>query len=255
MLGVTISFWVIGFGDVGLSMPTASEVPIQGVKQATTQAPDVVFNFPQNFEPPGDGRPEDTRGSGSRTGACSAAALDSAEHETSDADRGSSVAGRIRAIAPIDRFGLTLQSHPKVFINLDGDVAPSVVMRVQDEAGDYDERVTLPVDPNLPIQGFALPGDRPPLEVGKNYLWTILVACDGQVNPYHPIFSGWVQRVALSAAPGGLQQQPIAEQIDWYTHGGYWYDLVETLYQAQQATPTNNIARETWEQLLEFVDR
>ncbi|MEO0770147.1 MAG: DUF928 domain-containing protein [Cyanobacteria bacterium J06649_4] len=253
-MAVALSLAINGINTVGSS--DAATIG-EGENEAES-----IFSFPQNFEPPGDGRPEDTRGSGSRTGACSAlvgipeaAGSEIARNVTAGTDSGAASESRIRAVMSDDNFGLTLQSHPTVFLNFDGDVAPSVMMRVEDEAGEYDERVMLPVDSERVIQGFALPRDRPELEVGKNYQWTLLIACDGQVTPHHPIFSGWVQRVAATEAPAELSQQSIETQVDWYTSGGYWYDAVAVLNHSVQARPTDATAGELWAALLEFVDK
>lgn len=268
MFAATLSLWVGSFEAIGMGRALASDTASAhkvkqadakqaDVKQAVTNDTGVIFTFPQNFEPPGDGRPEDTRGSGSRTGACSTTAFSSdteTSDVTSDTDRGETAEGRIRAIAPPDNFGLTLQSHPTVFLNFNGDVADAVVMRVQDEAGEYDERVTLPVDPTHQVQGFSLPDELPALEAGKNYKWTMLVACDGRVNPYHPIFTGWVQRVAVDEAAATVSQQPIEAQVEWHTSEGYWYDTVAILDAARKATPTDATTSLLWEQLLDFVD-
>ncbi|MBT9314009.1 DUF928 domain-containing protein [Leptothoe spongobia] len=217
--------------------------------------PSPSFNFSQNFDPPGDGRPDTSRGSGARTGSCTTTVAESTAELTSDPDTPASNHRRIRPVMPSGNFGLTWQDHPTVFINFDGIVAPFVVLRFEDQAGDYSERVTVSIDPEHSIQGFSLPNDRPPLAIGKNYKWTLLVACDGQVNPNHPIFSGWVQRVATTETTTLIQQQSVPEQISWYTSQGYWYEAVVTLHQALQTNPTDRASKTLWTQLLEFVDQ
>ncbi len=202
-----------------------------------------VFSFPQSFEPPGDGRPDSSRGSGARGGCEAADALDSEE--------GSSEIAPMGALMPSQNFGLTTQSHPMVFINFGGHIAPRVVLRFEDETGTYSERVSLVVDPALPIQGFALPAEHPSLELGKNYRWTLLVACDGQVNPYHPVFSGWVQR----ASQPNLPSYALAQQVDTFTQQGFWYDAVALLYQALEADPADATAQSLWAQLLAYVEQ
>ena len=228
------------------TMPQDSAESSPSTPGSTPGTSESAFNFPQNFIPPGDGRPDNTRGSGARpVGVCAT-------------DAGIELEAGAKGIYPLmpsERYGLTFQSHPTVFIDFDGNFAPMVVLRVESEAGDYSELVRLPVAPGQSIQGFALPSDRPPLDVGKNYLWTLMVACDGEIKPYHPLFTGWVQRVAQ--APDVAEQlgsQPIVEQISWYADQGYWYDLVTALQQEITTAEPDNAVVMLWNQLLTFVD-
>lgn len=252
MVSVSLGLSVISLCSLGLEIAQASHLSSVSTDQRSAQQtiPRQPFSFSRNFDPPGDGRPDTSRGSGARTGSCEAPARAT---QTSD-NMDMMDSPRIRALMPPGNFGLTLHSHPTIFIDFDGAEPPFVVLRVEDEAGTYRERVMLPVDPDRSIQGFTLPRDLPPLEVGKNYRWLLLVVCDGHVNPNHPLFSGWVQRVAISETTTLIQQQPITEQVSWYTNHGYWYDTVMTLHETLHRKPEDDISQALWLELLDYID-
>lgn len=88
-------------------------VSAPGVSRANQDhGSDTVFTFPQNFEPPGDGRPDDTRGSGARTGSCSTvAALGSAQVVMADTDNSALEERKIRAIAPHYKWARTINGQ------------------------------------------------------------------------------------------------------------------------------------------------
>ncbi|NEO34762.1 MAG: DUF928 domain-containing protein, partial [Symploca sp. SIO3C6] len=157
----------------------------------------------------------------------------------------------IQPIMPSGGYGLTLQEHPVIFIDFGEEIVPSVELRVRSENGDYSERVRLPMIPNQPIQGFSLPSDRPPLDIGQNYQWTLLVACDDTISPNHPIFIGWVQRVALSQEVAAeLDAQSVSNQVIWYASRGYWYDVILAVQGGLQGDPNNRELQTLWDEIL-----
>lgn len=206
------------------------------------------FPFPSSFTPPGDGRPQKTRGAGAR-----------------DELRCRQDGPVLRAIMPPGNYGLTLEERPQVTVDFAGEVVPAVLLAFKDETGKTLERVKIQVESTESIQRFALPNSMAALTVGKNYQWSLLVACDGQVNPSHPIFSGWVQRVSnTDYLADYLQQQPVSERVDWLARYGYWYDAVVALTeglehqrakaQSSDREPLNTKLDKVWQGLLEFVD-
>lgn len=186
------------------------------VKETTT--PEQLI-FQENFDPPGDGKPKDTVGAGSRNGLkCS--------------QDGQS----IRSLMPKSNYGLTLQEHPQVFVYLPNTSAKQVVLKFEDESGSSSSQpVFLEIVSHSGIASFRLPANQPPLIVGKNYQWSLAVVCGEMLQPSDPVFQGWVQRVGRTTnLERELKQKSRLEQMQWYGTNGYWYDWLKEMVQLRQ---------------------
>jgi hypothetical protein len=193
--------------------------------------------FQENFDPPGDGKPKDTVGAGSRDN------LKCSQDEQP-----------IRSLMPKQNYGLTLQEHPTIFVYLPNTSAKQVVLTFQDEAGNYSERVFLAIASRSGIANFKLPDKQPPLAVGKNYQWSLAIVCGETLQPSDPVFRGWVQRVARTAElERQLQQKSVIEQMQWYSKNGYWYDWLEVMVQAKRAQPNDPKVSSQWREMLQLV--
>jgi hypothetical protein len=194
--------------------------------------------FQEDFDPPGDGEPKGTSGAGSRSG-----------------DRCAQNEMPIRPLMPKRNYGLTVQERPRLFVSLPKTAAKQVVLTLQDEAGTSYQRAFLPIPAGADgIASFALPDDKPPLAVGKNYQWSLVVVCGASVQPDDPIFRGWVQRVALTPQlQSQIRQKSAIEQAVWYGQEGYWYDMVATIVQAKRSHPNDRSVVAQWQQFLELV--
>lgn len=207
---------------------------------AQPASPEQSANFPfvANFQPPGDGRPKKTRGAGARDGL-----------------RCNSDGPAMQAIMPEENYGLTFQERPGVWIDFGGTFVPQVLLVFRDELGQTLARNLIPVHAETSVRYFALAETSSPLVMGKNYQWSLLVACDGTINPTHPIFSGWVQRVAATpASTAVLQQQSMIEQINWYARHGYWYDAVATLRNGLEADAADQVLVAMWKDALRWLN-
>jgi hypothetical protein len=193
--------------------------------------------FLENFEPPGEGAPEDTSGAGSRDGwGCNA-------EEPA-----------LRAIVPERNYGLTLNERPTIFVDLGKTSARQVLLSFRDPEGDYYHRVRLPIEGNSEISSFRLPEDAPPLSVGNNYQWMLTAICGETPTPDDPVLTGWVQRVDRTAEIATqLAEKTPLERVQWYAAGGYWYDMVATLERSQQSASEDPTVTTLWENLLKSV--
>ncbi len=178
--------------------------------------------FQDSFEPPGEPEPKDTKGSGSRDGSkCSV------KEET------------IKPVMPHRNYGLTFQKLPSVYIHLPKTKAKQVMLSFQDTSGKYYQRAFLPITQSG-IVSFTLPKDKPSLEVGKNYKWSLVVICGNTVQPDDPTFIGWVQRVErISQIDRELIGKSAIEAAKWYAQRGYWYEMVSEIEQARKTEPWN----------------
>ncbi len=199
--------------------------PAQGqlrLENNTVSFPKEII-FQDSFEPPGDPEPKDTKGAGSRDG-----------NKCSANDK-----QKIKSLMPKRNYGLTLQKHPPVFIYLPQTKAQHVLLSFKDEVGKYYQRVFLPIN-SQGVISFQLPENKPPLIVGKNYQWSLVVICGQTVQPDDPTFHGWVQRVELTPQVNRKStSQSMIWQINWYAERGYWYDMLMTILEVQKTEPNN----------------
>ena len=193
--------------------------------------------FQENFDPPGDGKPKDTVGAGSRDG------LSCPQDEQP-----------IRPLMPKGNYGLTLAEHPAIFVYLPNTSAKQVVLTFQDESGNSSERVFLAIASRSGITSFKLPDQQPSLTVGKNYQWSLAIVCGETLQPSDPVFKGWVQRVARTAnLEQQLPQKSVIEQLQWYSKNGYWYDWLELMVQARRTQPNDAKVSSQWREMLQLV--
>lgn len=189
------------------------------------------------FKPSGIGAPQETAGAGTRAGQ----RLNCVSREEP-----------FQVLMPAQNFGLTLDTHPAIFVKLPATQARRVALVVRDETGDYFERVFLPLDRDRGIARFALPSDRPALEAGKTYTWSLTIACDGEFfAPGNPTFVGWVQRATDAVAIGQqLDRQSPTERARWYAENGYWYDLLDAVTVARPSRSDASLWHSRWQEVL-----
>jgi len=183
--------------------------------------------FLDDFDPPGDDKPKDTRVGGSRDGA-------RCNHNEQP----------IQALMPQGNFGLTLKEQPAIYFYLPQTPATQVVLAIQDEAGTEYNKAFLPIETNNNIASFSLPKDKMTLKPGKNYQWKISVICGEHLKPGDPTFSGWVQRVEPTNTQKQLAANTNNEKIRTLAEQGYWYDMLD-------AISTNN-SLANWQQIVEL---
>lgn len=193
--------------------------------------------FQENFDPPGDGQPQDSAGAASRDGM-----------------KCSTDKQPIQPLMPKRNYGLTLEERPSIFVYLPKTSAKKVVLVLRDETGGYSEKVFFPITASEGIVSFTLPDQAPPLAVGKNYQWSLVVVCQETVKPSDPVFSGWVQRVArTSELEGELRQKSVTQKAVLYGAKGYWYDTLKTIAQERRSHPDDPKLTTLWQDLLKSV--
>lgn len=222
--------------------------PAQGKSEVEVREPNTPERliFQENFDPPGDGKPRDTVGAGSRSG--SKCVQDEQQ---------------IQPLMPKHNYGLTLAERPAIFMYLPKTSAKQVVLTFQDESGNSFKPVFLSINPEDSSQSiasrnvvasFRLPDNQPALTVGKNYKWLLAVVCGETLQLNDPIFRGWVQRVARTAdLERQLQKKSVIEQMQWYSKNGYWYDLLNLMVQVRWTQPNDVKITNQWQEMLESV--
>lgn len=215
-----------------LTLPTQAESKLEN--RSVTLSKQLVFQ--EDFNPPGKGTPKDTSSGGSRDGL-----------------RCSQKEQPIQPLMPKRNYGLTLEERPAIFVYIPETSARKIVLAFRAEAGDY-KRAFLPITTRAGIVSFTLPNREPPLTVGKNYQWSLVVVCGETVQPDDPVVRGWVQRVARShQIESELKQKTAIEQAIWYGANGYWYDLLKVMTRARRSHPHDAKLTVVWHDLLKSV--
>ncbi|HHP7231586.1 MAG TPA: DUF928 domain-containing protein [Xenococcaceae cyanobacterium] len=212
-------------------------------------------SFGASFEPPNRDKPVTTLGGASRGEQC-VTGIDNSE------------VSLIPILPAIDQR-LTIASHPTFLVHLPQTSAQQVFLTIQDENEAYSYQTILPISGESGIISVTLPETAPPLNIGKNYQWSIALICEEGLKPDSPIVQGSVVRVqapreltkseSAESSQGGVslteqssQINPI-EQANLYAEAGIWYETILTLAQLRKEQPDNAELQSIWEQILTSI--
>ncbi|MEM9484871.1 MAG: DUF928 domain-containing protein [Cyanobacteria bacterium P01_F01_bin.116] len=191
--------------------------------------------FQETFDPPGDDAPKDTSGVGSRDGG-----LCDIEEQSVD------------VLMPNNNFGLTLAERPSLVVQVpENSSVQRLILTVMDEAGLYYAEEDFAIADQTGLLSLSLSDEAPPLTIGRNYRWHVVVVCGEQADPDNPVLVGWVQRVAATPLLTRLlQQKEPLEQAQWLAENGYWYDLLGVLMREMKAHPHNQSLQAVWQSVV-----
>lgn len=192
--------------------------------------------------PPEDQQPKDTQGAASRHGGqCSQDAT-----PTSLADASSNQMS-LKPLVPSSGFGLTLAERPLLWIDLPETSAKQVVLILKEEGKIHHSQTVIPITGQSGVISLQPSADEPPLEVGKAYLWAVVLLCGDRPSPNDPTITAWVRRINVSEP---LKQGSFLEQAAWYGERGIWYEALTTLAQERQLQPNNQVLMGVWSDFL-----
>ncbi len=196
--------------------------------------------FHETFDPPGDDAPKDTSGVGSRNGG-----LCNIEEQS------------VEVLMPENNFGLTLADRPTLVVQVpENSSVQRLILTVMDEAGLYYAEEDFGVADQTGFIRLSLSDEAPPLAVGRNYRWHVVVVCGEQADPDNPVLVGWVQRVAATPLLTRLlQQKKPLEQAQWLAENGYWYDMLGVLMSEMKAYPNNQHLQAAWQSVVLLQDQ
>jgi hypothetical protein len=192
------------------------------------------------FEPPAGDAPKQSSGGASRDGGqCFSQAKTNAA---------------VTPLTPDTHYGLTVAERPTFFVYLPETGAKEMFFSVQDQDGKQAYQTTLPLPDKPGVIGVKLPASAPALEVGKNYKWSLVMVCGGELEPDSPGVEGWVRRVAPTPTLKSQKQLEVSlESASELAKAGIWYDALSALAQLRQAQPENLALSAHWKELLESV--
>ncbi len=173
----------------------------------------------------------------------------------------------LMAVIPTSNIGLTNQAHPTFFAYVPPNNADRTEFRLIDEATNqdvYTGQVQLPTtDPadtaykhKAAVVSFALPSQATDLEVGKKYLWALMLVCNAKNRAEDVVVTGVIQRASQeylqTLAPAVKQKLSTVstastqDQISIYGAAGIWHDMLN-----QAASVQNQPAKlSPWSTLL-----
>ncbi len=201
----------------------------------------VVVKF-QPPHPPGDPKPINTVGGGSRdSGRC---LQDS--HNLEDPS--------LTPLMPSTRQGLTVAEYPTFFVYVPKTSATKALFAIEDETEDYYYQTTVSIPREAGIVSFKLPTEAQALEIGKSYKWAFIMICGAAPDPGSPGVAGWIERVESNRVLGALPEdlQPL-KRVALYGQGGIWYDVIASLADLRRSQPDDLTLTSTWKELLRSV--
>jgi len=139
--------------------------------------------------------------------------------------------------------GLTTSARPTLFYYLSRKVsnpAKLVLAKIDGREAIIDRDISL--DSASGLKSFSLPPEVK-LEIGKKYLWSLVLVCNS-VHPSEDIISqGTIERVEL---PSKLQRRlklatSERERAQLYAQFGFWYDALASIAQSNNSKATEDL--------------
>ncbi|MEO8890072.1 MAG: DUF928 domain-containing protein [Coleofasciculaceae cyanobacterium] len=215
------------------------------VKAQTQSSPSTLMPV-VSFEPPDDQKTlDDSRGGASRT-------------TTVKCSQDQAYSPSMTALTPGSKLGLTVASHPTFFAYIPATSAQQAHFTLKDDHDRGVYQTLLPINSAGGVVSITLPEDKPPLELGKTYSWSVALMCQ-PTQTDTPMVRGQVRRVELKAGQmpnqinSMMSQKAILEQAALYGKSGIWYDSINLLAKLRQAQPNDQTLATNWVKLLDSV--
>lgn len=161
------------------------------------------------------------------------------------------------ALLPKEGGGLTTRDELSLYVYFaEGTVVDQAMLSLKspDESEYYEAEIRLPREKLAETGGVievAFPDMPPVLTENEDYMWSLVLKCNGQMRPDSPILGGAIKRVASTA---NIQDDlPLAERAQVYGDASLWYDVLGTVASMRRAEPTSAQAAEHWSTVLETV--
>jgi len=158
----------------------------------------------------------------------------------------------LTAFSPTTKPGLTVAERPTFLVYVPKTSAENAEfsLRSRDGRGVYRTTVALTNTPD--IMSITLPAQAPPLEVGKQYTWSLAVICNPNDRVEDRFVTGTVQRTELDATRWSqIQQASPKEQVSLYRKADAWYDVLIVLFELQRTQPNDPSITAMWREFLQ----
>lgn len=186
--------------------------------------------------PPDNGSPNRTRSGATRDGSCEGYAF------TLD-----------------DSVGLTTEEQLVLHLYLptpedEGSAVDRVAlsMKTPDGSEIYETRVDLADSEG--IVKVNLPEALPALELEKEYVWSAVLMCNGQLSPGSPVLTGAIRRVAPMMTAEQMATTSLSHRSALYGESGLWYDWITSLAMLRIEDPSDSRLFEMGQHLQSIAD-
>ncbi len=163
---------------------------------------------------------------------------------------------KLTALVPENKIGRTVSEYPEFFFYLPETEAQLAEFVLEDENGNQIYQTTLNIRNSSGVLSVSIPTNQnvSPLQLGKNYRWSIALICDAQDRSGDLFEEGIVRRVEVSAdIRSELQKAEPRLKATIYAQSGIWQDALSTLAAARRANPNDADLAADWKILLESV--
>lgn len=163
---------------------------------------------------------------------------------------------KLTALVPENNIGRTVSEYPVFFFYLPETEAQLAEFVLQDEKGNQIYQTTLKINNSSGVIGVNIPANQnvSPLQLGKNYRWSVALICDTEDRSADVLETGIVRRVELSAdIRSQLEQANSREKAVIYAQNGIWQDALFSLAAARRANPNDAQLAADWKSLLDSV--
>jgi Domain of Unknown Function (DUF928) len=223
---------------VAPSLLTKVQAQTESANSTQTQRISTIARV--TFDPPGEGKPDETAGGASRSGGCLQAVTN--------------IGGCIVPLIPATKGGLTTTERPTFLVYVADSAAKELFFSLRDDSDNRIYQAKIPLNGQTGIVSVQLPDNAPALEVGKTYQWAFIMVGEQGLRPDSPGVRGEVRRVELNSdLKSELEQGKPLERAELYGKNGIWFDTIATLAQARREQPNDTTLVANWQDLLKSV--
>jgi hypothetical protein len=208
----------------------ATAFALGNMSVANTPVADVYLARAGFVPPANEGAPRSTR-SGATRGQCAG----------------------IVPLLPESGAGLTATDRVSLYLYVPENSIDQALLSLKslDGSEQHDALVSLPE--NGGIVAIEFPETIPALETDRQYSWSLVLMCNGELRPDSPVVTGAVRRVAPVLSAAQKETTTLLEQAEIYGEAGLWYDLVAALAALRTENPNDAQLTEDWAAILQTV--
>jgi len=167
---------------------------------------------------------------------------------------------QVQALTPANSFAVTVAPYPTLFFYMprQSPQAPSAqvefVLHDDQEIDIYKSTFKMTEKSNLVSISVPPNAGLPPLEVGRDYRWSLTVICNPEDREKDLVVYGLIRRVPLKANLSNQLMQALPEErASLYAESSIWQDALTALVQLRRSNPNNPVVAEQWRKLLTSV--
>jgi Domain of Unknown Function (DUF928) len=164
---------------------------------------------------------------------------------------------RLTALVPENKVGRTVSEYPRFFFYLPQSDAQIAEFVLEDQNGKQIYQTNLNINNYSGVIGVNIPTNKnvSPLQIGKNYSWSIALICDDKDRSADLFEKGIVRRVEVSTdIRSQLEKAEPRLKAIIYAKNGIWQDALSTLVAARRANPNDADLAADWKILLDSVN-